>query len=89
MIDLCFKILEWTGSVLGLVGAILLTKKQKFGFIIFSVFNLLWFSLGIYRNEYGMAFLMMAYLVVNLYGYVKWAREARRDAVSEVRGDLN
>lgn len=75
MTELIFKILEWSGAVLGLIGAILLTEKRKSGFIVFSIFNLLWLILGIFRSEYGMAALMAAYLVVNLRGYIKWSRE--------------
>lgn len=79
-----FKILEWLGAVLGLIGALLLTQKLKFGFIIFSVFNLLWLALGIFRSEYGVAFLMLGYLVVNLRGYVKWSIEEKAGKVIQI-----
>lgn len=90
MNDLSFEIIEWSGCVLGLLGAILVTEKRKFGFIIFAIYNLLWLLLGVLRSEYGISFLMLAYLAINLRGYIKWSRDAKEAQVlMSTKKDLN
>lgn len=79
MSDLNFMILEWSGAILGLIGAVFVTKKQTLGFLIVGVYNILWCVLGVFREQYGIVFLMVTYLVLNLWGYVKWKREGAEE----------
>ncbi|WP_444897864.1 hypothetical protein ACJJI5_16180 [Microbulbifer sp. EKSA008] len=68
--------LDWLAISLSLYAAYLLGNKQKIGFIIFAISNVLWIILGIFfMSSYGMAIGNLAFFLINARGFNHWNTE--------------
>ena len=67
--------LEWIGSISAVIGAYLLAMKNKVGFILFFVQNILWIIMGFLTGQYGIIFLMVGLGIINVIGLRKWTKE--------------
>jgi len=69
--------IDWAAIILGLYAVYLLGNKRKIGFIYFSISNALWIILGVfYMSSYGMAIGNLAFLLINIRGYIQWHQES-------------
>ena len=74
--------LDWLAMALSLYAAYLLGNKQKIGFLIFAVSNLLWIILGLFfMSSYGMAIGNIAFTVINVRGFNQWNKAAVEQTV--------
>lgn len=89
MNELSFKILEWAGALFALAGVFLITQKRRSGFLILSFFNLLWTIMGFYTKQYGVVFLMLAALIVNTRGYIKWYQDDQKKQKERINNPEN
>ena len=64
--------LDWIACVLGLIGMYMLTKKQRFGFMVLVFCSLVWLVVGILGNTYGMVAASIIHAIIELIGYLKW-----------------
>lgn len=64
---------DWLAMAMSLYAAYLLGNKQKIGFIVFAISNVLWIVLGLFfMSSYGMAIGNVAFMLVNIRGYIHW-----------------
>jgi len=67
--------LEIISAVIGIIGGILNVYKNKWGFAIWVVGNILWMYYGIITKQY---FFMAQYIVfasISIWGFKKWLSE--------------
>ena len=64
---------DWFAMALSLYAAYLLGNKQKLGFIVFAVSNIIWIVLGIFfMSSMGMALGNFAFFLINVRGFISW-----------------
>lgn len=69
--------LSWILAFGSLVGGQLVINKNKIGYIIWIIVNLLWIIYFFYKEIYSSSFLFLVYMLQSLYGYIKWNRNER------------
>ena len=68
--------IEWTGSIIGLIGALLLALNNdwsKYGFVVFLLSNVCWVLYGYKTNSWGMLVMQMGFTIISAYGIYSWA----------------
>lgn len=68
-------VLEWSGCVLGVLGALLLatnTRISKCGWIAFLASNGFWIAYGIVAGAYGVLVMQAAFSVTSSIGLWRW-----------------
>lgn len=69
------KIVEWSGTVLGLVGSLLLALNitiSGYGFITFLASNVCWLFFGIRNRAWGLVTMQAGFAVTSLLGIYNW-----------------
>lgn len=67
----------WMGSVLGLVGSLLLalnTTYSGLGFVAFLGSNVAWLYHGIRTGTWSLALMQVGFMATSLLGVVNWLR---------------
>jgi hypothetical protein len=67
--------LEYAGAALSLIGAIMVSKNNnysKWGFVIFTISNLLLGLWAYQMQAWGLLALNCAFMCINAYGIIKW-----------------
>lgn len=65
--------LDWFAMALSLLAVYLLGNKNKYGFISFSIANILWVFLGFFlMNSLGIAVGNAIFLIMNIRGFISW-----------------
>lgn len=60
--------------VTALIGAFLIAKKQKAGFLVYFITELCYAALGYTTEQYGLIAIAGVYLTMNMYSYVQWSK---------------
>lgn len=72
-IFLKYYALDWLAMALSLVAVVLLGNKNKFGFLSFTLANLVWIILGFFLiHSIGIALGNMVFLTMNIRGFFSW-----------------
>lgn len=69
------KVVEWTGAVLGLAGALLLALKldiSGYGFIAFLLSNVCWLYFGVCNRAWGLVTMQLGFTATSLVGLYNW-----------------
>lgn len=69
------KLIEWTGSVMGLIGAFLLalnTQISGWGFVAFLVSNLFWIVFALRQKAWGLLTMQAGFTASSVLGIVRW-----------------
>lgn len=64
--------LTWFLVIGSLVGGQLVINRNKIGYFIWIVVNLLWVIFFLYKGLHSSVFLFLVYMCQSLIGYVKW-----------------
>lgn len=73
-----YFLIDWLAMALSLLGVYLLGRKQKVGFIIFTISNLIWAGLGFtLMGSLGIAIGNLVFAGININGYVNWVAEEK------------
>ncbi|MFV8332930.1 nicotinamide mononucleotide transporter [Flavobacterium sp. XS1P32] len=68
-----YYLVDWLGISLSLLSVYMLGNKNKWGFIIFAISNVVWIFLGfVLMNSLGTAIGNAVFLVINIRGYINW-----------------
>ncbi len=68
-----YYLVDWLGISLSLLSVYMLGNKNKWGFIIFAISNVVWMFLGfVLMNSLGTAIGNAVFLVINIRGYINW-----------------
>ena len=69
------KILKWTGTAAGILGALLVASnipQSGWGFVLFCVSSLAWTAAGLRMREPSLVALNMTFTAINVLGVVRW-----------------
>ena len=64
--------IEWTASALSMLGALLVARQNKRGFILWTASNALWIAIAITNRMWGMAPTLGYFTATSIYGLKKW-----------------
>jgi len=67
-------ILPWSLTALSILGAILNIKKKRSSFAIYTVANIGWIVVDIYKGIYAQAVLFIVFTVLSTWGWFEWGR---------------
>ncbi len=68
--------LDWLAMALSLLAVYLLGNKNNYGFISFSIANILWIILGfLFMNSLGIGIGNIVFLIMNIRGYISWNKK--------------
>lgn len=68
-------ILKWTGTATGISGALLIAMnipQSGYGFLLFLVSSLCWFTAAWRMGETSLATLQFVFIAINLLGIWRW-----------------
>ena len=70
-----YYFLDWLGIFMSLVSVYMLGNKNKWGFIIFALSNVIWIYLGLMMmSSVGMAVGNFIFMVINIRGFIHWGK---------------
>ena len=76
---LIIDILEWTGSITGLVGSVMVashTRVSKYGWMLFLVSSLSLSAFAIVLGKYGLMVQQLGFAAINVFGLVRaWLKK--------------
>ncbi|MCK7598807.1 nicotinamide mononucleotide transporter [Microbulbifer sp. CAU 1566] len=76
-----YYFLDWAGMILSLLSAYLLGNRQRLGFLLFAFSNLIFIFLGLtWMESVGMAVGNVAFMIINIRGYVHWTKNVEPEA---------
>ncbi|ETZ07101.1 nicotinamide riboside transporter PnuC [Holospora obtusa F1] len=79
-----FTILTWMLSMLSILGAILNSRKNVYGFIVWGIANCAWLVVDFYKEIYAQAFLYSIFIGINIYGWLMWKKEENKKKETDV-----
>lgn len=65
-------ILDVIGCISGIIGAILVGRVNKLGYIFFMSCNTAYFALGLLQGYYGLVLVSVVMFGIDVYYYIKW-----------------
>ena len=72
--------LDWLAMALSLLAVYLLGNKNKYGFISFSIANVLWIFLGFFlMNSLGIGIGNTVFLIMNVRGFISWNKKTNKN----------
>lgn len=74
-----FETLTWIISFLALVGTILNSNRNKYGFILWFFTNLFWVIVDYNSGLYAQAALFFAYTILAVKGMWTWSKKEKID----------
>ena len=75
-----YYLLDWLGIFMSLISVYMLGNKNKWGFIVFAISNVIWIYLGLMMmSSVGMAVGNFIFMVINIRGYIHWGKMANED----------
>ena len=79
-------ILDWTGTILIIIAAIILSSKissnpknRRWGFIFFLISNMFWIPFAILLQTYGLLITQVILFFINLRGIFNCIKEVKKD----------
>jgi len=66
--------MSYLAAIFEIAGAWMVGNKERWGFVVFMIGNVLWFMLGIKTGEYGLNLVSVVFLLINIRNFRKWRR---------------
>lgn len=70
-------LLDVLGFLFGVFGAILVTYKNKYGFISFIVSSAIYAIIGVVTGLIGLASCSVVFIVIDIYAFIKWTKQEK------------
>ncbi len=70
--ELKHHIIEWSATLLSVIGAIINANKEISGFYVWSVANILWIWFGAKYKHWGLVVMNLIFLGINIYALFTW-----------------
>jgi len=67
-------IISIIATVLSITGNIFVNRKNRIGFIIWNIANVLWVYIAWVSRNYPQALMFLTYSFLNLEGWMKWKK---------------
>lgn len=69
-------ILSIIGTILSLGGNIFIAKKNRIGFLIWFIGNMVWITVNIIGTvNIPMVLMYVVYMIINIIGFMKWKED--------------
>ena len=69
-------ILSIIGTILSLGGNIFIAKKNRIGFVLWFIGNVVWIAVNIIGTvNIPMVLMYVVYMVINIVGFIKWGKD--------------
>ena len=68
------EMVGWILSGLTILGAIMNTFKNRWGFIVWIIANLGWIVFNIITETYSQIPVWLAMTVISMYGFISWSK---------------
>lgn len=69
-------ILSIIGTILSLGGNIFIAKKNRIGWLIWLIGNVVWIAVNFLGNpNIPMVLMYMVYMIINIIGFMKWKED--------------
>ena len=65
-------VVEWSGALLSILGALVNAFKYVEGFYLFAFANILWISFAIKHRHWGLLVMNIIFFFINAYALYKW-----------------
>ncbi|MEK6881233.1 MAG: nicotinamide mononucleotide transporter [Nanoarchaeota archaeon] len=65
-------VIEWSASVLSIIGALFISLQYFQGYYIWIVANILWMIFAFKHKHYGLLTMAISYFIINLIGIMRW-----------------
>ncbi len=72
-----FTIVTSCFAVFSIIGAILNSRQNKYGFVVWGVTNFCWLIVDFSRGIYAQAFLYLVFIGINIYGWCCWNKASK------------
>ena len=72
---------SWAASLMSIAGALLNIMKNKWGFVVWTAANMIFFVTSGMRGDHGQMLLWVAFTVMNIIGFLHWKRKEEQDAL--------
>jgi nicotinamide riboside transporter PnuC len=73
--------LEAISAIIAIAGTLLVTYKNKIGFLFWVVGNVLWAVYGIITKQYFFMTQYIIFTIVAVFGFVKWFKEDKQNKI--------
>lgn len=68
-------ILSIIGTILSLGGNIFIAKKNRIGFVLWFIGNVVWIAVNIIGTvNIPMVLMYVVYMIINVIGFIKWGK---------------
>lgn len=65
-------------AIFEIVGAVMVGNKNKFGFAVFMLGNVAWFTYGTTHGSVGLMLVGVVFFLINVRNYGRWSSEELR-----------
>ncbi len=69
---------DWIGFILGLLGSILIARKNKYCWYICAASNISWIIYSIITKQLALLLECGVLLLINIYAWLKWNKVWRK-----------
>lgn len=77
-------LLEIISAIIAVSGTLFITFKNKWGFALWVIGNILWAIYGVITKQYFFMGQYIIFAIVSIFGFIKWMRE---DILKNKSGD--
>jgi nicotinamide riboside transporter PnuC len=70
--------LEAISAIIAVAGTLCITFKNKIGFLLWVVGNVLWTIYGILTKQYFFMSQYIIFTIVSAFGYYKWLKDEKK-----------
>jgi nicotinamide riboside transporter PnuC len=71
------EILGCIATFLSCLGNIFIIYKKKFGFIVWTLGNVVWIFVDVKIGLYSQIIMMVFYAILNIWGYIEWNKNKK------------
>ena len=67
-----FQTITWIVAALSILGQIMVTKKNRNGFLVWIFANLVWMAIDVHMKIWAQAVLMFIFFCISVWSYNSW-----------------
>lgn len=65
----------WLISCISIIGAVMNAKKIKWGFVLWTIANVLWIVFNVYTQTYSQIPIWIVFSIICVWGFITWSKE--------------
>lgn len=68
-------IIEWIGTILGLLGGIFIIRKNRMGFMLWVISDVFMIVLSVMLCRWGILIQFIAFTILSTIGWLNWGKK--------------